>query len=133
MISLEEYIHTTDKTKMLSEMAVVGNMNNDLKLYIRMNDPGYIPHFHVVDSETDGDKFSTCIEIRKNKYFHHTGKEDSLNSKQRKELNLFLQSNHRKRNYTNWEYLLTLWNDNNSKIEVDEDKVQPDYTIIEEN
>ena len=56
-------------------------------------------------------------------YFHHTGKEDILTPKQKKYLDDFLQeeSKKNKRYKTNWEYALSMWNDNNTgKTQVDE-------------
>lgn len=129
MKNLESYITLQDE-KLLLEMAQVGKMNNNLTIYIRSNDPGNIPHFHIVDSKTLGDKFHTCIEIEKNNYFHHTGKEGVLSSKERKELDRFLKEKHKNRSYSNWTYLLQLWNDNNSHVEVDELQDQPDYKNI---
>lgn len=135
MKNLQDYIQCFDieTEKLMLEMAQIGNMDSKLTIYVRSNDPGNIPHFHIVDKSTLGKEFHTCIEIQTNKYFHHTGKEDNLNSKQRKELNDFLKSKHRNRSLSNWMYLLQIWNDNNSNIEVDELQTQPDYTDIKEN
>lgn len=57
-------------------------------------------------------------------------KKDKFNSKERKELVSFLQSkskNKRFKDFTNWEVLLSLWNMNNSKVEIDEDVEMPNY------
>ena len=114
--------------KMLLEMATIGNMDNTLCIIIRMNDAGNIPHFHIIDRSTLGSKFHTCIKIETPEYFHHTGKEDILNSKQRKSLVEFLKSSHRKG--TKWEMLVDLWNINNSTIIVDDNIDMPDYTKL---
>ena len=111
--------------KMLLEMATIGNMDNTLCIIIRMNDVGNIPHFHIMDRSTLGSKFHTCIKIETPEYFHHTGKEDILNSKQRKSLVEFLKSSHRKG--TKWEMLVDLWNINNSTMIVDDNIDMPDY------
>lgn len=111
--------------KMLLEMATIGNMDNTLCIIIRMNDAGNIPHFHIMDRSTLGSKFHTCIKIETPEYFHHTGKEDILNSKQRKSLVEFLKSSHRKG--TKWEMLVDLWNINNSTMIVDDNIDMPDY------
>ena len=117
-----------DDYDMLYEMATIGNMDNTLCVIIRMNDAGNIPHFHVMDRTTLGRKFHTCIKIEAPEYFHHTGKEDVLNSKQRKSLVDFLQSSHRKG--TKWEMLVDLWNINNSTMIVDDNIDMPDYTKL---
>ena len=114
--------------KMLLEMASIGNIDNTLCVVIRMNDAGNIPHFHIMDKSTLGKKFHTCVKIETPEYFHHTGKVDVLNSKQRKSLVEFLKSSHR--NGTKWEMLVDLWNINNSTIKVDDNIDMPDYTNI---
>ena len=58
----------------LAEMAKVGKLNNEYDVVIWPKDNGEIPHFHIWDSNTRGDKFHTCIKIEKPEYFHHTGK-----------------------------------------------------------
>lgn len=136
MKDINEYIvGSLENEKLLLEMAQVGPLDNKLIIYIRSNDGGSIPHFHIVDKQTLGKDFHTCVEIKTNKYFHHTGKEDILNSKQRKNLNDFFKQKHKsaKLNLTNWEYCLILWNDNNSNMNVPEDLEQPDYTEIFDN
>ena len=45
----------SDDSNLLLEMARVGDMDNKLAIYIRSNDPGNIPHFHIVDQATLGD------------------------------------------------------------------------------
>ena len=116
--------------KPLMEMARVGFFD-EYEIYIHTDDPGNIPHFHIWDAETKGNKYHTCIRIDKPEYFHHTGKEDTLNSKDKKDLVKFLNSKPKNKRYnTNWEYLVSMWNDNNSKINVDEDIEMPDYTKL---
>ena len=87
MKSLKDYItnfniidDTLNNERMLTEMAAIGNINSKLCIYVRMNDPGKIPHFHIVDQSTLGLVFHTCVKIKVAEYFHHTGKEDVLNS-----------------------------------------------------
>ena len=68
-------------------------------------------------------------------YFHHTGKEDILTPKQKKYLDDFLQeeSKKNKRYKTNWEYALSMWNDNNTgKTQVDETSEVLDYTKLKD-
>lgn len=117
----------------LLEMATVGNFEN-YEVFVRTNDAGNKPHFHVWDATSRGtDKqkgFHTCVRIDICDYFLHEGKMDKFNSKGRKELVSFLQSkskNKRFNNFTNWEVLLSLWNMNNSKVEIDEDIEMPNY------
>lgn len=115
--------------RMLMEMTSIGDIDSKLTIIIRMNDPGNVPHFHIVDKTTLGSKFHTCIKIESAEYFHHTGKEDVLNTKQRKLLVDYLSSTNR-RGDLNWEYLVTTWNYNNSSVLVDENIPMPDYTKL---
>lgn len=131
MINLDTYLELPidQEERYLMEMANIGSIDNKLVAIIRMNDPGNIPHFHIVDKATLGRDFHTCIGIETPEYFHHEGKEDVLNSKQRKNLNDFLK-NKNELGVTNWKYLVTTWNINNSNKKVDKDITQPDYTKL---
>lgn len=112
-------------------MARVGFIADEYEVYIHTDDPGNIPHFNIWDAETRGQKFHTCIRIESPEYFHHTGKEDYLNSSMRKELVRFLKSKSKNKRFSsNWEYLVSMWNDNNSKMNVPEDIPMPDYTKL---
>ena len=120
------------KEDYLMEMARVGQYKN-YEVIIWTNDNGKVPHFHLRDSNTHGEEFHTCICINEAKYFLHTGKEDKLNAKGRRELSDFLNSKSnakRFESFTNWQIVLTLWNMNNSDVLVDEDLVMPDYTKL---
>ena len=117
------------QSKMLLEMAKVGPLNDELVIYIWTNDGGNIPHFHIVDKATMGNEFHTCVKIMSAEYFHHTGKEDVLNSKQKKALmKFFTMSDKWGDNY--WDIVLQEWNRNSSKIEVDRNFPTPDYTKL---
>ena len=117
------------QSKMLLEMAKVGQLNDELVIYIWSNDGGNIPHFHIVDKATMGNEFHTCVKIMSAEYFHHTGKEDVLNSKQKKTLmKFFTMSDKWGDNY--WDIVLQEWNRNSSKIEVDRNLPTPDYTKL---
>ena len=128
MKSLKEVL-LDDNSNLLLEMAKVGEMDDRLVIYIRSNDPGNIPHFHIVDKTTLGDKFHTCVKIDKPEYFHHTGKEDTLNSRQKKNLvEFFKKSDKWGDNY--WKIVLQEWNRNNSHIEADPKLQTPNYLEI---
>lgn len=113
----------------LTEMARVGfTSDNVFEVYVHTDDSGKIPHFHVWDAETKGDKFHTCIRIDSPAYFHHTGKEGVLNSKEKKNLVQFLKSSCKNKKFdTNWELLVFMWNLNNSDVEIDSMQEMPDY------
>ena len=117
------------KDKILNEMARVGFTPDGYEIYVRTDDSGNIPHFHYWDRGTKGDIFHTCIRLDSPSYFHHTGKEDKLNSKQKKELVDFLESSYRT-GISMWEHILMLWNDNNSSVVINEDTKMPNYMLL---
>lgn len=117
----------------LIEMARVGFIDkNKLEIYVRTNDAGKIPHFHIWDTSTRGDKLHSCIKIEVPEYFPHEGKEDVLNAKQIKDLLKFLKTPPLKttRYDNNWQVLLDMWNLNNSDINVDTNLEIPDYNLL---
>ena len=124
-----QIIHDYENKYPYLEMARVGITENNLDIFIRTDDPGKIPHFHIVDINKKDNKVNeTCIQITKAEYFLHGGKQMTLNSSQRKELVEFLASKPRNKRFkTNWEYLVSMWNDNNSDVEIDESIEMPDY------
>ena len=116
----------------LLEMARVGYFFRDkFEVYIHTDDPGNEPHFHIRDASTRGQDFHTCIKILSPEYFHHTGKEDVLNSHEKKALVEFLKekpTNSKKTAFvSNWDKLVYEWNENNSNVYVDEDMEMPNY------
>ena len=115
-------------------MSKVGELSR-YTIFINSNEPVNIPHFHIIDSTSYKNikscEFHTCLEIGNPKYFHHKNerKEDKINKSFAKQLISFLSSK-KKGDLTNWDYVITLWNDNNSQMNVDEDTPIPDYTKI---
>lgn len=108
----------------------IGKVNKDSYIVeIRSNDGGYIPHFHVFDENSLGENFSTCIEIRSAKYFHHEGYKDEFNSKERKRFNAFMSElvDLGGRKITRWQWGVEEWNKNNSKMTVGAEVCRPDY------
>lgn len=118
-----------DLETILNEMAQIGCIG-PYQIYVRTNDAGQIPHFHVWDLSTNGQKFHTCIRIDKPEYFHHTGKEGVLNSKSRKLLVSFLEGQDEFEDSTRWKVLVKEWNRNNSKVKIDPNTPMPDYTKL---
>lgn len=123
------------RESMLLEMARVGFIDDEYEVYIHTDDPGNIPHFHIWDAETRGQKFHICIKLEVPEYFHHTGKEDYLNSGMKKELVKFLRNKplRLKRYDTNWEVVVDMWNANNSKASIPDDTPMPDYMRLPRN
>lgn len=126
---------------MIFEMASVGyfsimknNKSKASKFKVFVNGKeGNIPHMHIWDDDTDGSQFHTCVCLSSIEYFLYTGKENKLTSKQKECLVEFLKGEctKNKRYKTNWEYALSMWNDNNTdKIQVDENSEVLDYTKL---
>lgn len=115
--------------QLLNEMAKIGDMDKEYEVWVRTNDPGNKPHFHIWDSNSYGKKFHTCVEILQPKYFHHTGKEGVLNSSERKDLVKFLSSEDEDEDdgRTYWDTLIREWNRNNSSKKIPLDLEMPDY------
>lgn len=126
MKDLKEHLDFELNERFFFEMAQIGGIDNNLIAYVRSNDPGNIPHFHIVDKTTLGSKFHTCVKIESPEYFHHTGKEDTLNSKQRKSLVNFLNSL-TPLEISHWKFLLLTWNTNNSNKKLSMDLPMPNY------
>ena len=114
----------------LMEMAKIGEMKN-YTIIVWTNDSGNIPHFHIVDSNTLGNRFHTCVQIEKPEYFHHTGKEDVLNSGERKDLVKFFKSPDPDEVFnTNWDILLYEWNKNNNRKRIPTNIEMPNYLLL---
>ena len=123
-------IYNDGTFKDYTEMARIGFTNDNYEIYINTDDPGKTAHFHYRKAK-DWKAFHTCIQIEKAKYFHHGNKQDVLNSKQKKELVNFLQAESKNKRFkTNWEYLVSMWNDNNSDVIIDENIEMPDYNLL---
>lgn len=110
----------------------IGITKDNYYIYINTSDIEKYPHFHYVDSITKGDNFSTCIKIDKEEYLNHQiNRNDKLTEKQRTNLQEFLNSNFKDDRFkgTNWDYIVALWNMNNT-IQVDESKPIPNYETL---
>ena len=126
MLDLKDHISfSLHNDSVVNEMAQIGTFSK-YTIIVWTNDPGNIPHFHIVDSSTRGEKFHTCLKIEAPEYFHHSGKEDVLNNKERKELLKFLNSKD-KWGEQNWVVLLKEWDRNNSNYSININQVIPDY------
>lgn len=128
---MKRMIHTN-----IEGMSRVG-YTSGLEIYVNTDDGGNLPHFHMRD-KTDWNKFHTCILIEQPKYFLHEGKENILNSKQRKELVEFMESQPSLTKYagkfaTNWELICFLWDMNNSAVNISDDATMPDYRQLKED
>lgn len=112
----------------LLEFAKIGTLTKKCyDIIVWTNDSGNIPHFHIIDSNTRGNIFNSCIRIDKAEYFNHEGKTDKLNSQLRKDLVNFLLSTDEDLEISNWILLISEWNRNNSNIKISINSQMPDY------
>ena len=121
------------KEPLLEYYARIGffGKKNELEVYIRTDDPGYIPHFHIRDTATQGKKFDACVELSTNKYFSHGCHTDTLNARQRKWLAEFMESKCNNPKWeNNYEFAIDMWNANNSSMNIEYNGTIPDYRII---
>lgn len=121
----------TSKDKLLCEMAHVGYIKNKFEVCVHSKE-GPIPHFHVWDIP-DGERFHACIRFDKPEYFDHQGKDDHLNSKDKKDLKEFLNSKPVKPKgpfKTYWEILVFMWSISNPDKDLGMDYPMPDYSKL---
>lgn len=122
---------------MINEMARVGLLG-EYDIVVYTDDPGFVPHFHIIDKATRGFEFDCCVKLETNEYFNHGGHEDILSRHDRNNLYDFMLQPHRNVHYrNNYEYAVNLWNDNNSSsyVQINEDNngniIVPDYRHIQ--
>ena len=140
----EKSSNVIEETDMLFEMASVGYFNTfkkngkpespKFKVFVNGGE-GNEPHMHIWDDDTNGKQLHTCVCLTKIEYFHHNGKENILTQDQKEQLVIFLKDECKKnkRYKTNWEYALSMWNDNNTdKTQVDETSEVLDYTKLQD-
>ena len=100
----------------------------ECSVYIYSNE-GPIPHFHLISKNK---KFETCICIFEPLYFLHGTKTGTLNSKQRKQLNNWMNQkiDYSDANITNWQSIKLAWIWNNGKRfkEIIMNYPQPNYS-----
>lgn len=114
-------------------MARVGITEDNMDIIVRTDDPGKLPHFHIIDRNRLGKRNNEgCIRIDKPEYFSHSNKIMTLNATQRKQLVKFLnEAPDKSKHYsTNWDLLVDMWNLNNSDIQIPEGIEMPDYTLL---
>ncbi len=110
-------------------MAHVGNIHNTNCVCVYDNE-GPVAHFHIFSGPAKRPVWETCIQFTTASYFHHSGKEGRLDSKEKKDLINFMNSPHKGLSITNWQYAKTLWNDNNPQWEIDANTPMPDYNLL---
>ena len=87
------------------------------------------PHFHVFKNENDKKKWEdgACLFFTGNKYYDHGKNRETLDKDELNAVIKNLRSMHKNGKLTNWEYLVSLWNDNNYRYEIDYNIKMPEY------
>ncbi len=112
------------------EINRIGIIDDYYEIYIETDDIGDRPHFHIRDIPTKGKNFHTCIRLDKKSYFHHTRKTNIMNTPLRKKLMEFLLQQYRTLDMTNWNRIVSSWNDNNPDASIDEHISMPNYKTL---
>lgn len=103
------------------------NKIGECQVYVYSNE-GIIPHFHLIAK--DGNE--SCICIYEPLYFNHGRKTMRLNSKQRKELDNWLnEPNIDNEAMSNWESINAAWKLGNGYDNVPKDPAKPNYRYME--
>lgn len=126
-----EKIHSDENRRFCCEMELefekyVGT--TDINVY---TNEGPIPHFHI-ESKSEG--FDCCICIFEAYYFSHGSHTDTLNSKQKKQLDNFLSEKSKfNRKLSNWEFIRDAWISANHKTDgiSDYPMSKPNYRYID--
>lgn len=137
------YVGTIDLDKGFINEDNVGNVNLGLlglcSVIIRSNDPGNVPHFHIISTKG----IEICVCIYSNQYFNHGYYTAQFsNSLQKKNLNDWLSI---VRPFThdtkiaktitksNWQHIRFLWNKYNPDCKFPDElkcQYQPDYSTM---
>ena len=115
--------------KLLLEMAHIGDLDDKLIYIIRLSEPDNIPHFHICDRATLGDRFHACIKIKEAAYHQYRDSDDKLAAEIKQRLVEFLRSAD-KWGMNHWDIVLQEWNRNNPDIEIDPKTPMPDYNKL---
>jgi hypothetical protein len=133
---MKRFSEFLNESQLLTEMARVGFLDK-LEICVYTDDPRNVPHVHIRDVATRGKLFDACVKLEYPEYFDHGCHTDTLNSKQKRELDKFMNSAPAKGVFkTNYEKAVYMWNDNNSNKDVefeyydDGRVIVPDYTTL---
>lgn len=133
---MKRFSEFLNESMLLTEMARVGFLD-ELEICVYTDDPGNVPHVHIRDVDTRGKLFDACVKLEYPEYFDHGCHTDTLNSKQKRKLDDFMNSVPEKGVFkTNYEKAVYMWNDNNSSKDVefeyydDGRVIVPDYTTL---
>ena len=132
---MKRFSEFVNESKLLTEMARVGFMS-DLQVIVYTDDPGNVPHVHIVDKEIPH-RFDCCVKLETPEYFDHGHHQDHLNTSERHKLNEFMNSKCKDSRYeNNYDLAVSMWNLNNSDKTVQLERyddgriIVPDYSTL---
>ena len=108
------------------DMARIFFLTPEVEVYIRTDDGGNFPHFHVREWGNGKVVREVCIRFDKAAYDDPRGKTLPNGLAEMLDDRLRRQNPHRIRPETYWETAIHAWNDNHSGL-LDDDLKQPDY------
>ena len=133
---MRRFAEFLSESELLTEMARVGFLD-DLEICVYTDDGGNIPNVHIRDVATRGRNFDACVKLESPEYFDHGSHTDTLSTKQKQQLNDFMNKAPAKGVFrTNYEKAVYVWNDNNSNRDVefeyydDGRVIVPDYSTL---
>lgn len=123
-----------EQSHLFTEFAAVKGGFNSIKLGV-FEGEGQIPHFHFYKNRApekgipkDARSGGGCICFETPNYFLHGSHKETMDRKEIKGLIDFLKKKHETlKSVTNWEYMVSLWNDNNP----DQKQISMDIPIPE--
>lgn len=129
--NLLDYAYYQEMAGRIPGQLKVGKKRGILIVAMGANESRGEAHFHVYRSEKDlkAWKNGACLMFKENKYFDHADNKETLTRDEMKTLMECLKSRPSDtlpgKSY--WQYLIYLWNGNNSDFEIDIDTPMPDY------
>lgn len=125
------------------EIARIGYFgeNEEYEVYVKTDDEIPIPHFHIRDSETQGERFETCVCLEASRYCLHGTYKDLLSPEQQILLADYMvelspYNLYRLPLIRNYERVVEMWNLNNEerqfvlRYDSGDDVIIPDYSKI---
>ena len=116
---MKRFAEFLNESFLINEIARVGQID-DLEVCIYNREGSNVPHLHIRDYATMGREFDACVKLESPEYFDHGCHTDILSTKQKHQLNDFMNEAPAKGVFrTNYEKAVYMWNDNNSDRDVE--------------
>lgn len=112
------------------------------EVFVRTDDEESVPHVHIWDYDTRGEKFNSCVKLLTPEYLTYRDKCNNVfNPRQKEAFTNFMSEVKtslikRVPAMTNYEFSCWMWGDNNSNMDVDvqydenDNPIIPDYSKL---